>query len=108
MDIAIATLYNIDIYIEPINEYTDYMLTEIWIRPTITYCLVACFVTEAKKAAEEAAKKRQDELFAKLQAAAPAPEEEKSRQAQQEIEAKMSEANRKLKDLLTNPTDRKD
>ena len=30
----------------PINEYTDYMLTEIWIRPTITYGLVACFVTE--------------------------------------------------------------
>jgi hypothetical protein len=54
VDIAIATLYNIDIYIEPINEYTDYMLTEIWIRPTITYCLVACFVTEAKKAAESA------------------------------------------------------
>ena len=27
-------------------EFTDYMLTEIWIRPTITYGLVACFVTE--------------------------------------------------------------
>ena len=27
---------------------TNYMLTEIWIRPTITYGLVACFVTESK------------------------------------------------------------
>ena len=26
--------------------YTDYLLVEIWIRPTITYGLVACFVTE--------------------------------------------------------------
>jgi hypothetical protein len=43
----IAVLYNCDIYLEPINEYTDYLLTEIWIRPTITYGLVACFVTEA-------------------------------------------------------------
>jgi hypothetical protein len=63
---------------------------------------------DAAKAAAEAAKKRQDELFARLQASAPAPEEEKSRLEQQEIAAKMSEANRKLKDLLTNPTDRKD
>ena len=46
IDIMIAALYNYDIYIEPINEYTNYMLTEIWIRPTITYSLVACFVTE--------------------------------------------------------------
>ena len=45
----IAALYNYDIYIEPINEYTNYLLTEIWIRPTITYGLVACFVTEAGK-----------------------------------------------------------
>ena len=46
IDILIATLYNYDIYIEPFSEYTNYMLTEIWIRPTITYALVACFVTE--------------------------------------------------------------
>ena len=46
IDILIATLYNYDIYIEPINEYTNYSLTEIWIRPTITYALEACFVTE--------------------------------------------------------------
>ena len=46
IDMLIATLYNVDIYLEPISKYTNYMLTEIWIRPTITYGLVACFVTE--------------------------------------------------------------
>ena len=47
IDILIATLYQIDIMVfEPADEYTNYMLTEIWIRPTITYGLVACFVTE--------------------------------------------------------------
>ena len=46
VDALIATLYNIDIKLEPIDAYTDFMLTEIWIRPTITYGLVACFVTE--------------------------------------------------------------
>lgn len=50
IDMLIAALYNYDIYLEPINEYTNYLLTEIWIRPTITYGLVACFVTETKKA----------------------------------------------------------
>ena len=50
IDMVIATLYNIDImYFEATDEYTNYMLTEIWIRPTITYGLVACFVTEARK-----------------------------------------------------------
>ena len=49
VDIIIAALYNLDIYMEPISEYTNYMLTEIWIRPTITYGLVACFVTEVKE-----------------------------------------------------------
>ena len=48
IDMIIAALYNYDIFIEPINEYTEYLLTEIWIRPTITYGLVACFVTEAE------------------------------------------------------------
>lgn len=48
IDMLIAVLYNVDIYLEPINEYTNYYLTEIWIRPTITYGLVACFVTETK------------------------------------------------------------
>ena len=46
VDMLIAALYNLDIFLEPANEYTNYMLTEIWIRPTITYGLVACFVTE--------------------------------------------------------------
>ena len=50
VDILIATLYQIDImWYESLDEYTNYMLTEIWIRPTITYGLVACFVTEAKE-----------------------------------------------------------
>ena len=53
IDILIATLYNYDIYIEPFSEYTNYMLTEIWIRPTITYGLVACFVTESEAAKHE-------------------------------------------------------
>ena len=50
IDMIIAALYNYDIFIEPINDYTDYLLIEIWIRPTITYGLVACFVTESEKA----------------------------------------------------------
>ena len=49
VDIAIAALYNYDIYLEPFSEYTEYLLTEIWIRPTITYGLVACFVTETEE-----------------------------------------------------------
>ena len=48
IDILIATLYNIDIYLEPTDKYTNYLLTEIWIRPTITYGLVACFVKETE------------------------------------------------------------
>ena len=49
VDVVIAALYNYDIYIEPAEEYTDYLLIEIWIRPTITYGLVACFVTEVEE-----------------------------------------------------------
>lgn len=49
IDMAIAVLYTIDIINEPINEYTNYLLTEIWIRPTITYGLVACFVSEKEE-----------------------------------------------------------
>ncbi|MGX8694914.1 MAG: hypothetical protein ACSW8D_00890 [Prevotella sp.] len=48
IDMLIAALYNLDIYLEPADQYTDYLLTEIWIRPTITYGLVACFVTETE------------------------------------------------------------
>ena len=50
IDIIIASLYQIDImYFEAADKYTNYMLTEIWIRPTITYGLVACFVTETNE-----------------------------------------------------------
>ena len=53
IDALIAVLYQFDImYFEVTDEYTNYMLTEIWIRPTITYGLVACFVTEANEQAE--------------------------------------------------------
>ena len=48
VDVVIAALYNYDIYLVPTDEYTDYLLIEIWIRPTITYGLVACFVTEVE------------------------------------------------------------
>lgn len=46
VDALIAALYNYDIMIEEIGEERAFLLTEIWIRPTITYGLVACFVTE--------------------------------------------------------------
>ncbi|MBQ6954228.1 MAG: hypothetical protein IJP81_10020, partial [Bacteroidales bacterium] len=49
IDLIIAALYHLDIYLEPTDEFTDYMLVEIWIRPTITYGLVACFVKETKE-----------------------------------------------------------
>ena len=50
IDAIIATFYQLDImYFESVDEYTNYMLTEIWIRPTITYGLVACFVTEMQE-----------------------------------------------------------
>ena len=49
IDMVIAALYHYDIVHEPVSEYTEYLLTEIWIRPTITYGLVACFVSETKK-----------------------------------------------------------
>ncbi len=48
VDTAIAIMYNLDIYFEPTNEYTEYFLVEIGIRPTITYGMVSCFVSEAK------------------------------------------------------------
>ncbi len=45
IDMIIAGLYGYVIYHNPVNEYTNYLLTEIWIRPTIIYGLVACFVS---------------------------------------------------------------
>ena len=49
VDMLIALLYNIDIMLEPVDEFTSYMLVEIWIRPTITYGLVACYVKGAQE-----------------------------------------------------------
>ena len=49
IDMLIAVLYNIVIYMEPTDEYTNYMMVEIWIRPTITYGLVACYIKETKE-----------------------------------------------------------
>ena len=48
IDMLIAVFYNIDICLEPANEFTDYLLVEIWIRPTLTYGLVACFTVETE------------------------------------------------------------
>ncbi len=53
IDMAIAGLYNYVITHNPINEYTNYLLTEIWIRPTIIYGLVACFVSEKEAQMKE-------------------------------------------------------
>lgn len=46
IDMFIAGLYHYVIVYNPVNEYTTYLLTEIWIRPTIIYGLVACFMSE--------------------------------------------------------------
>ena len=46
IDMVIAGLYHYVIVYNPVNEYTTYLLTEIWIRPTLIYGLVACFVSE--------------------------------------------------------------
>lgn len=53
VDTIIATLYAIAIYLEPVNDYTAYLLTEIWIRPTIIYGLVLCFETDAERNMKE-------------------------------------------------------
>jgi len=52
IDMAIAGLYNYVIATNPINEYTDYLLVEIWIRPTLIYGLVACFASGKEEQAE--------------------------------------------------------
>ena len=46
IDMVIAGLYTYVICSSAADEYTNYLLTEIWIRPTIIYGLVACFVSE--------------------------------------------------------------
>ena len=46
IDTVITGLYFFVIFFNPVSEYTTYLLTEIWIRPTLIYGLVACFVSE--------------------------------------------------------------
>ena len=46
IDMVIAGLYSYVIASSPTDESTSYLLTEVWIRPTIIYGLVACFVSE--------------------------------------------------------------
>ena len=53
IDTVIAVLYNIVIYLNPVNDYTNYLLVEIWIRPTIIYGMVACFSTEKEAGFED-------------------------------------------------------
>ena len=54
IDSVLALLYNLVIYFYPVNEYTGYLLTEIWIRPAIIYGLVACFMSESRAKNKEA------------------------------------------------------
>ena len=49
VDMLIAIIYNVYIVLEPTDEFTSFMMVEIWIRPTITYGLVACFVKDTKE-----------------------------------------------------------
>lgn len=45
IDAAIAAFYNYDLLVyETADQFTNYLMVEIWIRPTLTYGLVACFV----------------------------------------------------------------
>lgn len=53
VDMLIALLYQIDILLEPSDQFTTYLLVEIWIRPTITYGLVACFIKEKEESKNE-------------------------------------------------------
>ena len=46
IDMVIAGLYSYVLCSSAADEYTNYLLTEIWIRPTIIYGLAACFVSE--------------------------------------------------------------
>ena len=48
VDMLIAAVYNHVILQYPVDKYTENVLTEIWIRPTITYGFVACFVSETE------------------------------------------------------------
>ena len=57
VDMVIAGLYTYLIIKGSENEYTSYMLTEVWIRPTIIYGLVACFISETENAETESQNK---------------------------------------------------
>ncbi|MCR4765518.1 MAG: hypothetical protein K5856_05025 [Bacteroidaceae bacterium] len=46
VDVLIAAVYQTEVILYPSSELTDFYVTEIWIRPTITYCLVACYMSE--------------------------------------------------------------
>jgi hypothetical protein len=49
VDVILAALYHYDIvYFEAKSGINEYILTEIWIRPTITYGLVACYIRESE------------------------------------------------------------
>ena len=54
IDMVIAGLYHYVIVTSPTAEYTNYLLTEIWIRPTLIYGLVACFVSGKEEQEMEA------------------------------------------------------
>lgn len=51
VDMILAALYHYDIeyYEVASNRVKEYVLTEIWIRPTITYGLVASFLSETEE-----------------------------------------------------------
>lgn len=50
MQPKVRVYLNYDImYLEPFNKHTNYLLTEIWTRPTITYGFVVCFETEKEE-----------------------------------------------------------
>ena len=43
-----AAVCNYVILQYPVDKYSEHVLTDIWIRPTITYGFVACFVSETE------------------------------------------------------------
>ena len=53
IDMVIAGLYTYVVCISPREEDTNYLLTEIWIRPTIIYGMVACFISGKETQEEE-------------------------------------------------------
>ena len=64
IDMVIAGLYHYVIVTSPTDEYTNYLLTEIWIRPTLIYGLVACFVSGKEEQEMEAQAQAQTQASA--------------------------------------------